>query len=632
MKYPYHSIVVTGIGCVLPGARDVDSYWNLINKEQKAYSRLSKDRWDQSKYENDKIEDYIPSFLAGWVEEEFLYNFSKEKYLRSERMVLEALAQAKKSSGINRFPEASEVVLGCMNLDEEVASALILRQSGYESAMPFKERAIHSLESYRSSSLFQALHDEFQLPKTGLFVDTACASSLTAIDLAVDLLLSREKDCVVTGGVEASLGPETYLPFAKLGVLSKGKSCPFDSESDGIVQAEGSVIFILERAESAIKRKAKIFAVIGECEGIATARHSHLLSPDLDTQRTLFEKMNQRYQSKKINFIEAHATGTQIGDGTELKALNDSFKHHEPVALGSVKTLIGHTKATAGAASLLKVILAMEHKTIPPSSQVIRPLIELNSLYFPKTPLEILEEDIHCRVNSGGFGGSNYQLAVLKSAHYEWEDSSPPQPTNSSVTVGHSLVKADSVEESFIEGCLQIPPHASEMMDNVQKATLVAVAEALERSLISFKQLPSSEILLIYATHTGGFAQQDFTVRARLLEWQGEKDSVWEEKRKKIFRLNEDTPGSLDSMTAGRVASEFQLKGPAFHLDAAFQSEKEALRIAKLKIERNRAKVVIVVSANHEKIENTFLTRCPTVSCHVLASKEVAVKMNWKTI
>ncbi len=632
MKYPSHSIVVTGLGCILPKASDIDEYWKLIESETVAYSLLPETRWQQSSFMDAKEEDYIPSFLAGWVKEEALKNFSEKKYLRSERMVLEALRQAKECARIDTFPTSTEVVLGCMNLDEEVASALVLKQKGYENQSPFRNRVKHTDESYRSSSLFNSLNAEFQLPSNGLLVDTACSSSLTAIDLAMDLLLSGEKDCVVTGGVEASLGPETYLPFAKLGVLSKGNSIPFDKESDGIVQAEGAVVFILERATSAIKRNAKIYGVLTACEGIATAKHSHLLSPDFETQKELFRRVNSKVQNKKIHYIEAHATGTRVGDLSELMAAVESVKQEETCPVGSVKTILGHTKGAAGAASLLKVLLSLEKNLIAPSSKInSSALSKISPLSFIKKPTPYpKDETLHVRVNSGGFGGSNYQLAVEKCATYEWQTTEEHNLQDKIVTIARSKVNTEEALALFEDNLFQIPPKTALMLDEIQKSALVAVNDAIERSLIHFDKIPAFELLLIYAAHTGGGAQQLFTLRSRLKEMDCNLDKDAEIARKKIFPLNEDTPGTLDSMTTGRLVSEFGFRGAAFHLDAEFRSQEEALRVAKLKLNRGRAQAVIVVTANHKKKEGTFLTGCPTVSCEILSLEKITSQMNWK--
>lgn len=199
-------------------------------------------------------------------------------------------------------------------------------------------------------------------------IDAACASSLAAISAAVRELQLRKQDCVLSGGVGVSLTAGCNILFAKCFALSSTGSKPFDRQADGIVLGEGSATFVLKRLEDAIAAKDSIRAVIRSVGSSSDGKGHSMMAPSASGQAIAIRRALGAAQvgREQIQLIECHATGTKVGDESEIAALSEVFGDHTTLKVGSVKSQIGHTIGAAGAAGLLKVVLGLEKKIFPP--------------------------------------------------------------------------------------------------------------------------------------------------------------------------------------------------------------------------------------------------------------------------
>lgn len=258
-------------------------------------------------------------------------------------------------------------------------------------------------------------------------VDAACASSLAALKMAVGELVEYRSNMMLTGGVDTDNSINAYISFSKTPAVSPGdKVKPFDSNSDGMMLGEGIGILVLKRLEDAVRDGDRIYAVI---KGIGTSsdgRYKSIYAPRKEGQVKALERAYEDagFAPESIGLVEAHGTGTAAGDPTEFGSLHqffsesDSKKQH--IALGSVKSQIGHTKAAAGAASLIKTALALHHKVLPPTINVDEPNPKLdikNSSFYLNTqtrPWIRVEGQLPRRagVSSFGFGGTNYHVVL----------------------------------------------------------------------------------------------------------------------------------------------------------------------------------------------------------------------------
>jgi acyl transferase domain-containing protein len=204
-------------------------------------------------------------------------------------------------------------------------------------------------------------------------VDAACASSLAALRSAVDELVGHRADLMLTGGCDADNSIVTFLCFSKTPALSlSGRARPFDAEADGTLLGEGVGMLALKRLADAERDGDHIYAVLRGLGGSSDGRGQSIYAPCGTGQLTALRRAYEDADCppRSVELIEAHGTGTRAGDEVELTALDELLagsedRHH--TAIGSVKSQIGHAKAAAGAAGLIKAVLALHHKVLPPA-------------------------------------------------------------------------------------------------------------------------------------------------------------------------------------------------------------------------------------------------------------------------
>ncbi|NJN10417.1 MAG: acyltransferase domain-containing protein, partial [Richelia sp. RM1_1_1] len=258
-------------------------------------------------------------------------------------------------------------------------------------------------------------------------VDAACASSLAALKMAIAELADHRADMMLTGGVDTDNSITAYISFSKTPAVSPGdKVKPFDAKSDGMMLGEGLGMMVLKRLSDAERDGDKIYAVI---KGIGTSsdgRFKSIYAPRKEGQVTALRRAYEDagLDPLTVNLVEAHGTGTMAGDPTEFASLREYFGENNPkrqyIALGSVKSQIGHTKAAAGAASLIKTALALHHKVLPPTINVTQPNPKLNiknsAFYLNAETRPWIsaagEAPRRAGVSSFGFGGTNYHVVL----------------------------------------------------------------------------------------------------------------------------------------------------------------------------------------------------------------------------
>ncbi|MCW7539467.1 SDR family NAD(P)-dependent oxidoreductase [Aquabacterium sp. A7-Y] len=224
----------------------------------------------------------------------------------------------------------------------------------------------------------------FDLGGTSYMVDAACASSLAAMKAAIGELVDGSCDAVLTGGVNLENSVFSFLCFSKTPALSKSNiSRPFDADSDGMMLGDGVGFLVLKRLEDAERDGDRIYAVIKSLQASSDGRAKSIFAPRHEGQVKALRRAYERagVSPADIQLVEAHGTGTQSGDHTEVKSLRAVFDACQipeaSIAIGSIKSQIGHTRCAAGAASMMKVALGLFHKVLPPTINVKRPSKEL---------------------------------------------------------------------------------------------------------------------------------------------------------------------------------------------------------------------------------------------------------------
>ncbi len=312
-----------------------------------------------------------------------------------------------------------------------------------ESYVPWQENSFPGL---LGNVVAGRIANRLDLQGTNCVVDAACASSLSAVHLAAMELQTGRADVVVTGGCDTFNDIFMYMCFSKTPALSPtGDAKPFDANGDGTILGEGLGVVVLKRLADAEAAGDTIYAVIKGIGSSSDGKGNAIYAPSSEGQVRCLQNAYRaaNITPNTIELVEAHGTGTRVGDAAEATALTEVYSGnaatgrksegaatvHPWCALGSVKSQIGHTKAAAGAASLIKVALALYYKVLPPTikvTQPVEPLADADSPFYVNTQMRPwLPRKDHPRraaLSAFGFGGSNFH-AVL-----EEYDSAKPEP------------------------------------------------------------------------------------------------------------------------------------------------------------------------------------------------------------
>ncbi len=265
--------------------------------------------------------------------------------------------------------------------------------------------------------------NRLNLGGSNFVVDAACASSLSALQVALHKLYLNEADMVLTGGVDALNDVMMYMCFSKTPAFSQTGDCrPFSDGADGTIIGEGVGMVALKRLSDAERDGDEIYAVIRGIGSSSDGRASSVYAPRSEGQAKALRRAYERagYEPSTVGLLEAHGTATKAGDLAEFAALKSVFTDPDSrIALGSVKSQIGHTKAAAGAAGLIKAVLALQHSTLPGTLKVGQPNpamgLEETPFYLnaqTRPWVRTGDQPRRASVSSFGFGGSNFHVTL----------------------------------------------------------------------------------------------------------------------------------------------------------------------------------------------------------------------------
>jgi acyl transferase domain-containing protein len=269
--------------------------------------------------------------------------------------------------------------------------------------------------------------NRLDLGGTNCVTDAACASTFSALSMAVRELYLGDSDLVITGGVDTLNDIFMYMCFSKTPALSRTGDCrPFSDQADGTMLGEGLGMVAIKRLDDAERDGDRIYAVLSGVGSSSDGRSKSVYAPVKEGQANAIRRAyeNAGFSPDTVELMEAHGTGTKAGDAAEFGGLSMVFGNgtrtdHQWCALGSVKSQIGHTKAASGAAGLFKALMALHHKVLPPTIKVDRPNEALdleNSPFFINTAsrpwIRGSDHPRRAGVSSFGFGGSNFHLAL----------------------------------------------------------------------------------------------------------------------------------------------------------------------------------------------------------------------------
>lgn len=449
---PRTDIAIVGMSSILPGSADLDAFWaNVLNKVD-AIREVPADRWDSNQYfdPDPGAEDKVYSKWGGFIDEvafDPLHWGMPPSSLTSiepfQLLALELVRSAVEDAGYTHRPFARErtsVILGAGGGAPDLTAGYVVRSSlaglfGSEMSAELTERLDGTLPEWTEDSFAGLLMNvaagrvanRFDFGGINYTVDAACASSLAAVYLGIRDLQARTSDVVIVGGAEGIQNPFDFLCFAKTHALSPtGRSRPFDAEADGIAISEGFASLFLKRLDDAERDGDRIYAVIRGAGASSDGKDKGLTAPRPEGQMRAFRRAYQEagFSPASVGLFEAHGTGTVAGDQAEISSLTqlltEAGAEPQTSAIGSVKSMIGHTKATAGVAGLVKMAKSLHHRILPATLGVVTPNPKLRQEGCPlyvnsDTRPWIRADDKEPRraaVSAFGFGGTNFHVVL----------------------------------------------------------------------------------------------------------------------------------------------------------------------------------------------------------------------------
>lgn len=420
------AIAVIGMMCRFPGARDPAAFWRLLRDGTDAVTEVPRDRWDAAAYYDPapgatgKMYTRAAGFLAEIDSfDAAFFGISPREALSmdpQQRLLLEVSWEALEQAG--QAPErlmgsATGVFVGLTTHDYEQQLRPLLADDLYAGT--------GNMASVAAGRLSYSLG----LHGPTLAVDTACSSSLVAVHLACQSLRAGESDLALAGGVNVILSPEVMVNLCQLKALSpSGRSKTFDHSADGYGRGEGCGMVVLKRLEDAQRDRDHILGVLRSSAMNHDGRSNGLTAPNGAAQEMLLRRSlaQARLRPEQIGYLEAHGTGTALGDPIEVRAaaavLGTGRPADQPLLIGSVKANIGHLEAAAGMASLIKVLLALQHDRIPPQIHITE---KNHHIPWAELPVLIPQQGIAwprgsqrrvAGISAFGFSGTNAHLIV----------------------------------------------------------------------------------------------------------------------------------------------------------------------------------------------------------------------------
>ncbi|MBT6069495.1 MAG: amino acid adenylation domain-containing protein [Proteobacteria bacterium] len=423
-------IAIVGLACRGPGAENADQLWEMISDGQHGISDVPASRWDVNK--NFDPRPGVPGksctrkggFIDGVSEfDAEFFNISSreaEGMDPQQRILLECAWHCFEDAGIKPSTQQGQscgVFVGVTATDYGMLQAST--DSSDEVNPYFNTGTPQNVCAGRISYVFG-------LEGPSMAVDTACSSSLTAIHLACQSLRAGDCETAIAGGVNLTLTPLLYSTLSAAGMLSVDGFCkPFDNEANGYARGEGCGLIILKRLSNAEKDGDNILGIIRGSTLNQDGASSGLTVPNGVAQKNLIKKTLDRSHTRpeEINYVEAHGTGTPLGDPIEVRALGRALASsriaNDPLLIGSIKSNIGHLESAAGAFSVIKVLMALQHEMLPPTLHISELNGELDwaslNIKPVTSPTPWLKNKDRKRVASvSGFGasGSNAHLII----------------------------------------------------------------------------------------------------------------------------------------------------------------------------------------------------------------------------
>lgn len=432
--YGERDVAIIGASARLPGVADLESLWDLVEEGKSKLSIFPSDRAATPDHNTTP-----PSFLrGGFIEDVDAFDASFFGISPREALAMDPQQRISLEAAWHAFEDAGYRVERLSGSDTSVFVGASSFDYFELLTITNRARTTHIGTGVSHAVIPNRISQYFNLKGASETIDAACASSLVAIIRGVNAIRSGESRLVLAGGVNVLASPTPFQIFADAGMLSQDGVCrPFDDAAAGYVRGEGAAFVVLKQVRAALQDGDRILAIVKGAAVRHSGRTQSLTAPNPEAQADVITAAleDAGVDPASIGYIEAHGTGTELGDPIEIQGLRKAFSRlHEKWGrrdvtphgcIGSIKAQIGHLEAAAGVAGVLKAISALAHQAIPgnPYLKQINRYIELDDMPFriPQRtlPWSGIQADVNLQheprragISSFGFGGTNAHIVI----------------------------------------------------------------------------------------------------------------------------------------------------------------------------------------------------------------------------
>jgi len=428
----HEPIAIVGINCQFPGVNadieDVDAFYEMLIKEQTSIKEVPANRWDIDKYydADRQKDDKIVSRKGGFLNDPQLFDAAFFEIAPIEAKQIDPQHRLFLEVSIRALNHANIPLDSLKNSNTAVYCGISTNdynQLNYKDNIKFNAYTyIGSADSAAAGRLSYFLN----LKGPCITVDTACSSSLSALYLATTALRNQQCDMAIVGGVHLSLCPEIFIGVTKANMLSAlGQCSSFDAKADGYARSEGCGVVVVKRLRDAIKDNNQIHAVIKSIVMNQDGGGMGMAAPNIEAQIAMHQSVLKQAHlaASDIDYIETHGTGTVVGDSVEFNAIQHIHQgqhdNDKPLIIGALKSNLGHTISSSGIASLIKVIEAFKHETIPANLHYATPNSSIDPKSIPALiPVKAIpftqqqNKKRYAQVSNFGFTGTNVSAII----------------------------------------------------------------------------------------------------------------------------------------------------------------------------------------------------------------------------
>ncbi|WP_040832784.1 polyketide synthase Pks13 [Nocardia brevicatena] len=558
-------IAIVGLSTRLPGAGDTpESTWEFLINRGDAIRDLPPGRWAEFLDEPDLAQAVAEgNTRGGYLGQDVITGFDAEFFAMSpvevervdpqQRLMMELTWEALEHARIPASElkgESVGVFIGSSTNDFQMISALGLGEQSPD--VPASAQA-YAITGSSTSIIANRVSYFFDFRGPSVAIDTACSSTMVAVHQAVRALRDGDADIALAGGVNILLMPMTTLGFDKIGAVSaEGRIKAFSSDADGMVRSEGAGLVVLKRLADAERDGDRVLAVVKGSAINSDGRSNGLVAPNPDAQADVLRRAyrDAGIVPSTVDYIEAHGTGTLLGDPIEADALARVVGHgrdvDKPALLGSAKTNFGHLESGAGAASLAKVVMAFQHNVLPPNINFAGP-----NPYIPfeQARLKVVDEPTEFPRYSGvatvgisgfGFGGTN--------AHIVLQEYVPAAATETAETGSADLETAGAVDgaEAVIAASAAAKSEAPEPEWSTDREEPLPVILAVSGYLPSRRRRAAADLADWLETEEGRRTPLEDVARSLA------KRSHWRSRGVVLAKTHEEAVAGLRAVAAGK--------------------------------------------------------------------------------